>query len=191
MEAKWSHEILDLMVSQTHLPGGVNFNTVSKETSSFFNPGYSDFSCDASTIVMEGSTHLMSIDLSAGLSIPENVEVYIDYDNSGTFEAAELVLSGGTVSSNTTVTVSGYVTIPTNAVEDTLLRMRVVGEAGSITNDKINCVSTLYVGDVEDYGIYIRPICTPPTIALTGTSSKCDCTSTHVNMHIKHTIKWF
>jgi hypothetical protein len=155
----------------------VNFNTVSKETSSFFNPGYSDFSCDASTIVMEGSTHLMSIDLSAGLSIPENVEVYIDYDNSGTFEAAELVLSGGTVSSNTTVTVSGYVTIPTNAVEDTLLRMRVVGEAGSITNDKINCVSTLYVGDVEDYGIYIRPICTPPTIALTGTSSPSNCTA--------------
>ena len=112
------------------------FNTISNSTSTSLNGGYTDFSCAANTVVAPGVTYPMEISLRAGGSAVEIAEVYIDYNNNGLFEAGELVLSGTTGATNTSTTVIGNVTIPLTAVENTLLRMRVYGEAGTLTNNE-------------------------------------------------------
>ncbi|NRA11441.1 MAG: hypothetical protein HRT57_05765, partial [Crocinitomicaceae bacterium] len=158
----------------TQTVNNVSFNTINNGTSSVTNVAYTDFACAANTVVTEGTTHQMDIDLRAGGSGAEVVEVYIDFDNSGTFEAGEMVLSG-TVASSSTGTISGSVVIPTNAVEGTLLRMRVFGETGNISNNERNCISNTFIGDVEDYGVYIMSACVTPTITISGSTNPTAC----------------
>ncbi len=152
----------------------VSFNTINNGTSSFTNVAYTDFSCTANTVVTEGATHQMNIDLRAGGSGAEVVEVYIDYDNSGTFDAGELVLSGS-VAASTAGTISGPVTIPTTAVKGSLLRMRVFGETGTISNNERNCISNTFIGDVEDYGVYIMSACVTPIISVSNSTNPSAC----------------
>jgi hypothetical protein len=164
----------------------VSFNTINNGTSSIANVAYTDFACSANTVVTEGTTHQMDIDIRAGGSAAEVVEVYIDYDNSGTFDAGELVLSGTTATS-TTSTITGSVIIPTTAVEGTLLRMRVYGEAGTLSNNERNCISSLFIGDVEDYGVYIMASCVTPTIASGTTTDPSTCGGTDGSIQITGT----
>ena len=143
----------------------VSFNTLSNSTSTTTNVAYTDFSCDANTVVTDGQTYPMDITIRAGGSGTEYTRVYIDYNNNGVFDASELVLSGNTGGTNTTVTVTANVTIPATAVQNTLLRMRVFGETFSdITTNERNCTSNFSVGDVEDYGVYILPSCIAPIV---------------------------
>ena len=53
-------------------------------------------------------------------------------------------------------TFTGNITIPQSAVQNELLIMRVIGDAGTLSNAEINCNSNLFIGDVEDYGIMIN-----------------------------------
>lgn len=101
-----------------------------------------------------GSTYQLDVDLNAFNGTGEVVEVYIDYNNDGTFLAGEMVLSGS-IPVGPTATVTGNVVIPTNAVENVILRMRVMGETSALSNNERNCVSDMFIGDVEDYGIFI------------------------------------
>jgi len=164
----------------------VVFNTISNSTSTSLNGGYTDFSCAANTVVAPGVTYPMEISLRAGGSAVEIAEVYIDYNNNGLFEAGELVLSGTTGATNTSTTVIGNVTIPLTAVENTLLRMRVYGEAGTLTNNERTCASNLFIGDVEDYGVYIMPTCIAPVIA-TQPTNQTGCENSNVTYSISNT----
>lgn len=134
----------------------VSFENINSSTSSITNVAYTDYSCSQNTYVAAGGTYPIEVDLRAGGSGPEIVEVYIDYNNNGSFmDVGELVLSGTTGTTNTTTTVAGNITIPGGATVGTLLRMRVMGETNSLTNNERNCLSNLFIGDVEDYGVYI------------------------------------
>ena len=164
----------------------VSFNTISNSTSTAANVAYTDFICTANTVVTEGTTHQMDIDIRAGGSGQEVVEVYIDYNNDGNFAAGELVLSGS-VAANNAGTITGNVVIPTNAVENTLLRMRVMGETGTLNNNERNCVSNYFIGDVEDYGVYIISACTTPVIAVTGSVNPTTCLATDGSITINGT----
>lgn len=82
----------------------------------------------------------------------------MDYDNDGTIDAGEIIHSGNSGGTNTTNTVSANITIPTNATESVILRMRVMGETGSApSNSDKTCSGNYFVGDVEDYGVMISP----------------------------------
>jgi serine protease inhibitor len=132
----------------------VTFNTIYNTTDSYINYGYTDFTCSKSTIVKPGNQYTFSASLRAAPNYPENVEAYIDYNNNGTFENSELIYSGS-VAANSTGTVSGLVTIPNNATTDQPLRMRVYGEANTLTSAEKSCSASMFVGDVEDYTVYI------------------------------------
>lgn len=164
----------------------VEFNTINNGTSQYTNVAYTDFSCAANTVVTEGTTHTMNINIRAGGSGNEIVQVYIDYNNNGTFEVGEQVLSGSTAT-NTSTVVTGSVTIPTTAVENTLLRMRVYGESGTLSNNERNCLASLFIGDVEDYGVYILPACTTPSISVTGSANPTTCVSSDGTITINGT----
>jgi len=133
----------------------VVFNTISNATSSSVNVAYTDFSCSQNTVVAVGSTYSLAISLRAGTSGAESMNAYIDYNNNGAFEEPSERVASGSQPVSTSGTVMANVTIPGTAVANTLLRMRIYGEAGTLSANERTCTSALFIGDVEDYGVYI------------------------------------
>ncbi|MBL7954922.1 MAG: PKD domain-containing protein [Flavobacteriales bacterium] len=133
----------------------VTFNTISNSTSSVNNVAYTDFSCTQNTTLAVGATYTLAVGIRAGGSAAESLNGYIDYNNNGTFEdPSERIITGSTPTSTST-TLTANVTIPGTAVTNTLLRMRLYGEAGTLSATERTCGAAFFIGDVEDYGVYI------------------------------------
>lgn len=137
----------------------VTFNTINHSSDTYTNTAYSNQSCNYNTIVQAGQSYPISIAANS-VQYAENVEVYIDYNNNGVFtNPGELVYSGSVPaggSSLNSLTLTGNVTIPSTAVTNTLLRMRVMGNAGTISAGNRTCSQAFFAGDVADYGVYIQ-----------------------------------
>jgi PKD repeat protein len=131
----------------------VTFNKINNTTHSYLNYAYTDFSCTKTTIVEPNKQYTFSVSLRSANN-PEVVEAYIDYNNNGAFEVGELIYSGS-LAANSTNTFSTNVTIPNTAVTDQPLRMRVIGEANTISAAERSCSSAYFVGDVEDYTVFV------------------------------------
>ena len=133
----------------------VIFNTISSYTSPATNAALTDLSCTHKTILAAGGTYPLAVTIRAGGTGPEVLMGYIDYNNNGIFEdPSELVISGSTPA-NSSATINANVTLPIGAVTNTLLRMRLFGEVGTLTANERNCLAATYIGDAEDYGVYI------------------------------------
>lgn len=147
----------------------VKIGTINSSSSAYTN-SYQNLSCSQNAIVNPGNSYPLSVTVNAGPSGAERFEVYIDYNNDGVFtNPSELVHSGsvpaGSGSINTQ-TLSASVVIPGTAVTNTLLRMRVIADAANISPGKRSCTTAFFIGDVQDYGIYITNPCTvAPTIS--------------------------
>ncbi|HSI90542.1 MAG TPA: GEVED domain-containing protein, partial [Adhaeribacter sp.] len=90
-------------------------------TTSGASAGYQDFSCTKQATVLEGTTTTISV--ATNPNSDENVRVWVDLNNNGTFEAAtELVFS-----SNNARNHAGSFAIPVAAavVKNQVLRLRV------------------------------------------------------------------
>jgi PKD repeat protein len=132
----------------------VQFNTINN-ASGASTEGYKDFTCTESTTVVSGGTYTISV--TTGSSYYETVEVWIDYNNNGIWDSNELVLS----SYDQYLTHTATVTIPSNAVLNTPLRMRVGDDEYSYT---VTGCSTPYEGQYEDYTVIISPNSLPPVV---------------------------
>ncbi|HQW86824.1 MAG TPA: GEVED domain-containing protein, partial [Flavobacteriales bacterium] len=174
----------------------VVFNTISNATSTINNVAYTDLACTHNTVLAAGGTYPLSVTIRAGGSAAESLNGYIDYNNNGVFEdPSELVISGSTPA-NTTSTINANVTIPGGAVMNTLLRMRLYGEAGTLSANERNCLAATFVGDVEDYGVYVSNSVAGVSIAATpGTTitygTNVTFTPTPVNGGAAPTYTWF
>ncbi|MBN4081704.1 DUF1573 domain-containing protein, partial [bacterium AH-315-C07] len=124
----------------------VTFNTIDYTTNNGTD-GYQDYSATQSTTLVPGETY--SIYVRTGTSYNEHVTVWIDYDNSGSFEVAEEVFS----TNNTYVNHNGFVTIPNTIVSGTPLRMR-VGSDYYGNSPPQPCTNVQY-GQFEDYAVLI------------------------------------
>ncbi|TRW22739.1 T9SS type A sorting domain-containing protein [Flavobacterium zepuense] len=146
----------------------VGFNTINNSTSTYTG-GYNDYKCTTSTIVYPGNSYPLSIAINSMNQYIEHYRVYIDYNGNGLFESDEMVADGMIVDlTNDVFTTS--VTIPQDAVQGQLLTMRVVGNAGVVTDAHVSCTNSFFVGDIEDYGVYITaPLSTPDFAAKTIT----------------------
>lgn len=133
----------------------VVFNSISNVTSTSVNVAYTDFSCSQNTVVAVGSTYPLVVSIRAGGSAAESMNAYIDYNNNGVFEDPSELVASGSQPASSSGTVTANVTIPGTAVTNTLLRMRIYGEAGTLSTNERTCASALFIGDVEDYGVYI------------------------------------
>ncbi len=158
------------------------FNTINSSTSQYVNAAYTDLACSYNTIVTSGNSYNLSISANAeGGSGNEVFEVYIDYNNNGVFANPSELIFSGTATNGTLGTFTTTVVIPGTAVQNTLLRMRVMGETGTISASERTCSINLFVGDVEDYGVLILPAGgNPPVAAFAGTPTTL-CVGSNLN----------
>jgi len=123
----------------------VSFAGISNSTTS--NGGYADFTSQSAT-VSPGSTN--QIVISAGFASTSYTEfwaIWIDYNQNGTFENSEKVVSG---SSSSSENLSASITIPSTAtLGSTTMRVSMKYDSAQTA-----CESFSY-GEVEDYAINI------------------------------------
>ena len=131
----------------------VTFGDINNTTAASTN-GYNDFSCSQTTTLVEGDTYTLSITIGNSGSQSGFYNCYIDYNDDGVFAAGESVLSGSTVAGSGYQTFTQAVTIPLTALENDLLRMRVINDQFNLSGPCDN----LFTGEAEDYGVYISPI---------------------------------
>ncbi|SFC60780.1 Por secretion system C-terminal sorting domain-containing protein [Flexibacter flexilis DSM 6793] len=172
--------------TNTSIPGTgiftVTLNTLSNTTGGA-SQGYGNFACTVGTSLLKSSPYTLSVTTGSA----ENLRVWIDYDNNGTFDpTAELVLS-----SNNKSTHSGTVTVPTTAVAATPLRMRVSSDLITATIPT-PCSSPVY-SQVEDYYIIATENAQPPLAAfgVQGTPNTCDGVVQFLDQSQNSPTSWF
>jgi len=111
--------------------------------------GYQDFSCNSGTPLMAGSQYPIAV--TTGSQADEHVRVWADLNNNGSFSGNELMFS-----SLAFINHEGFVTIPSSAVRDTPLRLRVASEPYYYAPPA--ACGPLNRGQAEDYYIVVRDI---------------------------------
>jgi PKD repeat protein len=138
---------------QTYYPNyyygvrNVSFNTINYNSAGG-SDGYQDYSCTQQTTVTAATNY--SIYVRSGPLKKENVLVWIDYNNDGAFNRDNELVFFDTSYINH----SGIITIPSNAVLNKPLRMRVASDPYNPYND---ACSSPFHGQIEDYAITILP----------------------------------
>ena len=135
----------------------VDFNTISN-SSTDGAAGYSDFTCYQTT-VFEGASYTLSIGSSAQST--QNYAAWIDFNNDGVFNNTTERVFTATSQMNT----SGSVTIPSGAVLNTPLRMRVSADY-DFSAAPTPCAN-LDFGQAEDYTVIITQNLNAPIAAFT------------------------
>lgn len=83
----------------------------------------------------------------------QNVRMWIDWDNSGTFSASELTFSHNGISSGDELH-TGTITVPATATSNTALRVRIIADYISNPNPDA-CGSNLQYGQAEDFSVFL------------------------------------
>ncbi len=110
--------------------------------------GYQDFTCNFSAPALKIDTaYTLTVTVSANNF--ESIRAWIDFNNSGTFEANELVASAN----NTRNVFTSLVSIPGSAVTGVGLRMRIISDNNLETNP--NPCANLQLGQAEDYQVLL------------------------------------
>ncbi|MFD2567877.1 MBG domain-containing protein [Pseudotenacibaculum haliotis] len=137
----------------------VIFGTIDNTTSvpGQGDPTLHDFTCTQQTTITAGVPQ--SITVTNFTHNQEDVKVYIDYNNDGDFnDAGELAFSSDKKISHT-----GSITAPLTAVNNTVLRMRVLSDF--FDNGVASACENIDFGQVEEYGVTVLvPV-------ITGTSA--------------------
>lgn len=118
------------------------------------NAGFEDFTCIGFADVTQGVSYNMSVTTLS----EENVRVWIDFDNSGSFETEEMMMNSGSGYSH-----SFEFEIPQECVFNVGLRMRVGSDY--YYNLPEPCVNPEY-GQHEDYTIIIQSNTLPPVASI-------------------------
>lgn len=137
----------------------VQFNTINNNTSDGID-GYKDYSCQTQTTLAANQSY--NITITTGIDYDENIRVWIDFNNNGGLNNNnELVFS----SDNVYTYHSGNIFIPSSAVTNTPLRMRISADYGG-TTPPLPCQNLQY-GQAEDYAVIIVNISSAPVANFT------------------------
>ena len=122
----------------------VTFGTINNSSTGCTGAGYFDYTGTvAAASFVPGQSPSISVEVGPGGN--DNVAVWIDYNQNGTFEASEYTLIGSTAGG----VISGPINIPANALSGTT-RMRVrVRYSTAIANT--DACTTFTYGEAEDY----------------------------------------
>jgi hypothetical protein len=149
-----------------YFAGIFNVNINSREFgsgSASMDNGYLDNAnyCHNLVVLQRNNTYSFSIDLWA--SNNEQVKMWIDYNNNGSFDnATELILAADNIpSSGSGRRVSGTFTVPGTAVTNSVLRLRVMDEVATSYHPSYEIVNACYdprYGQAEDYPMFIMSV---------------------------------
>lgn len=160
----------------------VSFNTILNNSTDGV-AGYQDFTCTQTTVQRGKSYNLfVKVDQPAA----HNVRAWIDYNNNGTFDSNELVLSADNV-----LQVTDTVAIPATAVLNTGLRMRV--SADYYVNAAPGPCTVPQVGQVEDYTVIVQNNTSMPDadfVASPTTSCSGTVSFTDMSQNLPDTWNW-
>lgn len=133
---------------------GIEFDSISNTASGCANTtgnSYTDYAASSyTTTVLRGKTYTLKY--TASNTFDAIASVWIDYDQSYTFDAGEWTQIGTQITAGTTVSIS--ITIPCNASLGST-RMRVRSRLYTSANGSGNSCSTFGSGEAEDYTITI------------------------------------
>ena len=131
-------------------PLQVQLRNINHSSPSANNGVFSDYTCTIGDTLTEGTSYTLRVLTSGGNR--QNARVWIDYNGDNVFAAGELVLSSnGTTTGD--VWHQATFTVPTTALKNTPLRMRVLSEFNA-TSSPQPC-GTLPYGQAEDYALFI------------------------------------
>jgi hypothetical protein len=121
---------------------------------------YVDKSCNTQTTVVGGNSYTLTV--GGFFTNTHQVKVYIDYNNNGLFtDANENVASGTTSGSTGGNLFTTTIVIPQTAVQNTLLRVRVLADASSQSNScNIVGQAGFGSGQIEDYALKLESVIT-------------------------------
>lgn len=160
----------------------VNFNTINESTGDAAE-GYTDKTC-SQTSVFAGQTYPISITHSSPSF--HNCAAWIDYNNNGIFEDP----SEKIISSHSTLTTSGNVTISSLSVLNMPLRMRVIADY-DLNASPLPCVNPIY-GQAEDYTIIVTQDTSPPVGKFEANKlTSCDGSISFTDLSTNVPISWF
>jgi hypothetical protein len=121
------------------------------------------------------SGNIYNVNITVGFQ-QENIIVFIDYNNDGTFQANEQIYTGAGTNFSFQYTVPNTATIP-GLISCVPLRMRVISDRTTAPALSANGCGSLTYGQAEDYTVIIRgggPATGAVTAALTnGTNPSC------------------
>src|SRR5688572_1959170 len=147
--------------------GAINNTTTANSGSS--TTGYFNYSCTIGTNLTATVSYPISIQTNPNVN--ENVRVWLDLDNNGTFNAtSELIFSSNNAKLHT-----GTIVIPATAVTGSPLRMRV--SADNFSSPVPTPCSTPQYSQVEDYRITVASNVLAPVAEFTA-SNTTTCTGT-------------
>ena len=131
----------------------VSFNTLSNLTNTFVPAsGFVDFRCSKNTLINASTSYELQVIYQSIDDFSQHTGVWIDWDNSGTFEANERVLETNVETDNAgSHTFTTTVTPPANATLNTVLTMRVISNMNS---SPVVCNQN-FAGRADDYGVYV------------------------------------
>ncbi len=130
---------------------------------------YLDFTCRKFTRIPAGTTSA-TISVSTGVQ-NESGNAWIDWNNDGIFDNATERILSSSAGSNKTHTAT--FTIPSTAVKNQMLTLRVVDKLSSLA---ANAISNTAIGQVEDYGVILSDNCAGvvPTITASASTTFCE-----------------
>lgn len=129
---------------------------------------YEDYSCTQGATMTLGAPYTLTV--LTGSSGPENVRVWIDYDNNGILNpTTELVLTSNNASTHAITNLRA----PATAVLNTPLRMRVASDL-AIQPNPTPCAPSV-LGQIEDYAVTVVGTTTTPTADFTAGADTLTC----------------
>lgn len=155
-------EVTELTTSRYIRFDQVEFNTIYKKglSSNLHNDFTKNNNVNSAYIteVTEGNSYPLSIS-TQNTTNRRKVYVYIDYNGNGVFDADEVVLSNLDLLGNVT-NLSTTITIPTTAIKNTPLRMRIVGDVSNTYSNTLHVTygpcDPRFGGQLEDYTIIVK-----------------------------------
>ena len=156
----------------------VSLNTMSN-SSAGGEVGYEDFSCEKNTTLLKQQPY--ALEVRTGTNNNEDVKVWIDLNDDGSFGSNELLMT----SLNNSFHVDS-ITIPSNAVTGKALRMRI---SSDFVGANVGPCADVTFGQVEDYSVNISnnpnaivaDFASDSTISCTGNIQFSDLSSNNPN----------
>ncbi|KAA9332661.1 GEVED domain-containing protein [Adhaeribacter soli] len=160
----------------------VNNGAINK-TSPGATDGYQDYACTTGTSLTAAVAHPISIQTNPNVN--ENVRVWIDYNNDGIFHVTnELAFS-----SINNILHTGTITIPTSAVTNTPLRMRIAADNFS-SPLPTPCFTPQY-SQVEDYRITVTANTSAPAPEFSASATTtCNSTVSFTDLSANGPTSW-